>query len=119
MSKPIVAIPGYKSESGVFGGGSNYLEWVNQFGLPRIIFPYEEKVKCDLLLLPGGPDLSPTSYGELPEFKTGEQCPFRQHFFDKRLDNYIGNTPIFGICLGAQMLNVKLGGKLTQNLLKH
>ena len=119
MAKPIIGIPGYKSESGVFGVGSNYLEWVNKVGNPRIILPWEEKVECDLLLLPGGPDLNPSSYGAIPEFKTTETCVFRQYFFDKRLDNYVDNTPIFGICLGAQQLNVKLGGTLTQDLPFH
>ena len=120
-NKLIVGIPAYKNEQqNSFGVGISYLNWVSRFGLPRLIMPHEEFVEdIDLLLIPGGLDLNPSSYGEIPSFKTSNQDVFKQFFFDKRLDNYIGQKPIFGICLGMQELAVKFGSKLTQHLHNH
>lgn len=118
--KKIIGIPGYKSENGFFGAGSNHLEYLSQFGNVRIIMPYEELVKVDLLYIPGGLDLNPNSYGEVPGFKTSNQDVFKQFFFDKRLKGYVDSrTPILGVCLGMQELAVYFGSKLTQNLISH
>lgn len=113
----VIGIPGYNNaDGGSFGVGKTYLHFISHFGVPRIIMPHEEFVSVDMLLLTGGLDINPTCYGELPSFYTSNQDVFKQFFFDKRLDNYVGKTPILGICLGAQQLNVKFGGKLTQNI---
>lgn len=120
MSKKQILIPGYKSESGFFGAGSNHLEYLSQFGNVRILMPYEEIVKGDLLYLPGGLDLNPGSYGEIPGFKTSNQDVFKQYFYDNRLKGYVeSGIPIFGVCLGFQMLATFFGSKLTQNLTHH
>lgn len=118
--KPTIGIPGYASADGKsFGAGLNYLNFISHFGNPRIILPWEEKVELDLLLLPGGADLNPTSYGEVPEFSTGNQDVHKQFFFDNRLKNYVNDTPIFGICLGMQQIAAFFGSKLTQHLEYH
>lgn len=121
MKKKLIGIPGYKSESGVFGVGSNHLEYIEYLGAtPRILMPDEEfNNKIDGLYLPGGMDVNPASYGEVPSFKTSNQDVFKQYFFDNRLKNYVGKIPIVGVCLGFQMINVFFGGKLKQNLLYH
>lgn len=115
----VIGIPASKYETN-FGATLNYLEFMRQFGIPRIIMPDEEFVEVDLLVLPGGMDINPTSYGEVPAFKTGHTDVFKQFFFDKRLKNYVDNgTPIFGICLGAQQLAAYFNCKLTQHLKWH
>jgi len=116
-----IGIVGYRSEDGsLFGAGSNYLELISRFGKPRIIFPDEELVEVDLLILPGGPDIAPQSFGETPTFKTGHQDVFKQFFFEKRLSLYIdAGVPVFGICLGFQMLAVYFGSALEQHLWRH
>jgi hypothetical protein len=116
MKQKIIGIPAYSGKE-IFGCGLGYLDWISQFGIPRLIFPKEEFVKgLDMLFLPGGPDLNPTSYNAIPEFYTNSPCIHRQFFYDIRLKNYIGKVPIFGTCLGFQMLNCFFSGKLEQDI---
>lgn len=117
--KKRIGIPGWKTGDNSFGVTVPYLEFVKQFGDPVIIMPHEEIADVDALLLPGGPDLPPSSYGQLPSFYTSNQDVFKQYFFTNRLPEYIGKMPIFGICLGFQMLNVAFGGSIQQHLAYH
>ena len=116
-----IGIPGYRSEDGkMFGAGANYLDLISRFGKPYIIFPDDELVEVDMLLLPGGLDIAPQSFGAKPGFKTDNQDVFKQFFFEKRLSLYIdAGIPIFGICLGFQMLAVYFGSELEQHLWRH
>jgi putative glutamine amidotransferase len=115
-----IGIPGYKSET-TFGVGLYNLEYVASFGDPVILMPWEEYHKdLDMIYLPGGMDVNPKSYDEVPGFLTSNQDVFKQFFFEKRLWQYIEmGVPIFGVCLGMQMLNVHFGGKLVQNSFRH
>lgn len=115
----IIAIPGWSLGENSYGATKTYLKWASKFGSPRIIMPDEEFVECNLLILPGGPDLNPANYGKPPDFHAGSQDAFKEYFFRERLQNYVGKVPIFGICLGFQMLNVFFKGKLEQHLLWH
>ena len=70
------------------------------------------------LLIPGSPaDLDPALYGEEPHPRLGSVNPRRT---DGEIDMVrLGLTrglPIFGICGGAQVLNVALGGSLYQDI---
>lgn len=113
-----IGIPGYTSDTS-FGVGKTYLNFASQFGVPRIIMPDEELADVDMLLLTGGLDVNPPSYGQVPSFYTSHTDVFKQYFFDRKLDLYIqSGMPILGICLGAQQLNVKFGGTLTQHIIE-
>lgn len=118
--KLIVGIPGWRTGDNSFGCGVNHLDYISSFGNPRILFPHDEDADIDMLYLPGGPDLSPSRYGQYPGFYTSNQDVFRQHFFDALLPKYIEKgIPIFGVCLGMQMLNVIFKGTLTQDMKYH
>lgn len=120
MKRKIIGIPGWKLGDNSFGAGIMHLDYISQFGTPRLIFPEEVLVPVDLLYLPGGPDLSPFTYGQYPGFFTSNPDVHKQFFFDARLQAYIdAKTPIFGVCLGFQMLCAKFGSQLTQDLIGH
>jgi putative glutamine amidotransferase len=116
MNKTI-GIVGWKSQDH-FGVSIPYLEYLSRYGKVEILLPDEGiKEGLDLLILPGGPDVNPLSYGEVPGFKTGNQDVYKQYFFDNNLRKYIeNNTPIFGICLGLQQIGVIFGCKLVQDM---
>lgn len=118
--RPLIGIPGFLNSDKMFGVTGNYMQFANSFGDVRIIMPHEEFVEVDLLLLPGGLDLSSTSYKAIPSYQSTNHDVFKEFFFKTRLKTYIdAKTPIFGICLGFQMLNVALGGTLKQHLVFH
>lgn len=66
MSK-IIGIPGWVIEGKYFGVGVSYANFISQFGRMRVLTP-EDTVnppKLDLLILPGGADINPVTYGEI------------------------------------------------------
>lgn len=113
-----IGIVGWKTGDNSFGATIPYLNYFSKFGQIEILLPSKEIRKdLDLLVLPGGLDVNPTSYGEVPSFHTSNQDVFKQFFFDNNLESYILNgTPIFGICLGFQQLCVHFGSKMTQHM---
>jgi putative glutamine amidotransferase len=116
-----ILIPGYSTGENSFGVGKHYLEYISKFGNPRILLPSDTKVlQGDLLFLPGGLDLNPASYGQNVSYYTSNIDVHKQNFYDKMLPRYVEQgIPIFGMCLGMQMLNVFFGGTLTQHIENH
>jgi len=70
------------------------------------------------LVIPGSPaDIDPACYGEEPHQRLGPVNPLRTNFEIQlaRLAVTRG-LPVFGVCGGAQVLNVALGGSLYQDI---
>lgn len=71
--------------------------------------------RLDGLVLPGGPDVDPALYGAAPHPKAGRVDRDRDDaelaMLTAALD---AGVPVFGICRGMQLLNIKLGGTLHQ-----
>ena len=88
--------------------------------LPRSLGPFTASALLDGLdgvLLQGGADVSPTSYGEDPleERWSGDRA--RDDYETALIKESIAaNKPVLGICRGAQILNVALGGSLYQDI---
>lgn len=75
--------------------------------------------QCDGLLIPGGRDLDPLTYGERPLEGAGLDLEERSRTdFEYSLVREIirRKKPVFGICYGMQLLNVVLGGNLFQDI---
>lgn len=77
-----------------------------------------EKLKTiDGLILPGGIDVDPSSYGEAPH----ENLETTEKAFDLLEFDVLGyaenhQLPVFGICRGVQVINVFYGGSLYQDI---
>ena len=72
---------------------------------------------CDALVLQGGSDVSPRSYGEEP-LRPEWSGDRDRDLYEAALVDAARETqlPVFGVCRGLQMLNVALGGTLVQDI---
>ncbi len=71
----------------------------------------------DGLIVAGGADVDPRRYGQQAHAKTGAPREDRDAFEDALIRAALdSDLPFLGICRGAQMLNVTLGGDLIQHL---
>jgi putative glutamine amidotransferase len=72
---------------------------------------------CDGLVLSGGEDVDPARYGESPSPALGSVSRRRDEVeFCAMQAALTRQIPILGICRGAQLINVVLGGTLYQDL---
>jgi putative glutamine amidotransferase len=73
--------------------------------------------RLDGLILAGGRDVDPMSYGARADPETAEPSPERDRFelalASAALER---DMPVLGVCRGMQMLNVACGGTLLQHL---
>jgi putative glutamine amidotransferase len=82
--------------------------------------PQETIALLDGLLLAGGADIDPGSYGQAPHPETQDSVPERDEFEIALTRAAIeADVPVLGICRGMQLINVALGGTLNQHLPEH
>ena len=85
-------------------------------------FPKTLRVKhyvdaLDGLLLQGGADMSPKSYGEAPINPRWSGDEVRDAYEIELFHEFVTQgKPVFGICRGHQVINVALGGTLYQDI---
>src|SRR5512133_1495757 len=107
----------------------SYARAVQQAGGLTLILPPDDVAEAapdrwldrlDALLLAGGQDIDPASYGQRPHPETKRISPERDRFeialARAALDR---GLPLLGVCRGMQLLNVALGGDLVQHLPDH
>src|SRR5688572_9355768 len=88
-------------------------------------FPKALRVKhyvdsLDGLLLQGGADMSPKSYGETPINPIWAGDELRDAYEIELFHELVTQgKPVFGICRGHKVINVALGGKLYQDIATH
>ncbi len=75
----------------------------------------------DGLLLPGGPDIDPSLYGDVPDPAADLEVCRPLDDLELRLLGYAleQDLPVLAICRGMQLLNVAFGGQLIQDLPDH
>lgn len=104
----------------------NYVRCVQRAGGIALVLPPDSAAaedpdllldRIDGLMLAGGADVDPGSYGAEPHPETRGTWPDRDRFeialARRALER---NMPLLGICRGMQILNVALGGTLVQHL---
>ncbi|WP_326696636.1 gamma-glutamyl-gamma-aminobutyrate hydrolase family protein [Streptomyces sp. NBC_01754] len=76
--------------------------------------------RLDGLVIAGGADIDPGLYGAERDFRTGPPAHERDAWEVALLRAAMAaGVPVLGICRGMQLLNVALGGTLTQHLDGH
>lgn len=81
---------------------------------------HEYLVALDGVVLQGGADISPLAYGEAPLKPEWAGDPLRDEFEIELVQACVAaGKPVLGICRGAQLVNVALGGSLHQDIPAH
>ncbi|MFJ3305665.1 gamma-glutamyl-gamma-aminobutyrate hydrolase family protein [Streptomyces sp. NPDC086549] len=76
--------------------------------------------RLDGLVIAGGPDVEPVRYGARRDPRTGPPARERDAWELALIDAALAaGVPLLGICRGMQLLNVALGGTLTQHVDGH
>jgi putative glutamine amidotransferase len=71
----------------------------------------------DGLVLQGGADIAPQSYGETPLHPDWAGDAVRDRYEIDLFNAFVaGGKPVIGICRGCQLINVALGGTLFQDI---
>lgn len=128
MTRPFIAVPAIRSptiaglrRSGVVAA-DRIVEAIFRAGGEPYLLPPGGDVRERLryaagAVLPGGADLDPATYGQIRhEHTTG--CDPVQDAYDIAFARALLdlNLPFLAICRGMQVVNVALGGSLTQHL---
>lgn len=73
----------------------------------------------DGLMLQGGSDVSPLTYGEEPLAREWTGDRLRDEYEIELLHEFIGaGKPVLGVCRGLQLINVAYGGTLYQDIVQ-
>jgi len=130
MTRPIVGITSYV-EDAAWGYWrleaalipQMYIEAIERAGGRALVVPpsedgVEETLDAlDGLLLSGGADLDPASYGAEPDPATNNIRPERDRAELALLEGALArDMPVLAVCRGSQILNVARGGDLVQDL---
>jgi len=107
----------------------NYVDAVQRAGGLALLLPPDPQLverpgelvaMLDGLMLAGGADIDPASYGQRPHPETLQTVPERDAFEIALTRCAVEcDVPVLGICRGMQLINVALGGTLSQHLPEH
>ena len=113
-----IGLPFWKIGENSFGSTLSYVDFISKFGEIVPLMPDHEIVEdLDLLVIPGGADINPAMYGRRPGLFTQKPDIYKDYFDAMYLPKYVEmNVPVFGICRGAQAINVLFDGILIQDM---
>ena len=131
--KPLLGLTTYlqQAQTGVWNVHASYLPAIYLEGVTRAggiatllpPQPVDDAIAgrvldgLDGLIITGGRDVDPATYGQAPHPSTDEPARDRDAWEFALLRGALARgLPVLGICRGAQVLNVALGGTLHQHL---
>ncbi len=123
--RPVIGMPSRLSvKDNLFMTKGNYLNAIaHAGGIPLQLPLLSEESAAQLvsgidgLLLTGGPDIAPLVYGEQPVPRVTRTCRNNDLVELALLREAIRQKkPVFGICRGAQVINLCFGGTLYQDI---
>jgi putative glutamine amidotransferase len=116
--RPKIGLVGWSTGDNSFGATRAYLHFISMFGDPILLCPMEGiDESLDLVIMPGGKDTPPHTYGQVPGYYNSDADQFKEAFLNNNMPQYIeAKIPIFGICLGFQQLAVYFGAQLIQHI---
>jgi len=132
-SKPLIGLTTYaeRAQTGVWDTDFallpfNYVDAVSRAGGVPVLLPpvsddtdgsAEAVAALDGLVISGGADIDPAAYDQPPHPATTGTRPGRDGWEMRLLEHALSrDLPVLGVCRGAQVLNVALGGSLHQHL---
>ena len=137
MPRPLIAVPARFSESAsalryraVVTARALSEAVLRAGGEPLMVHPWapdgvadaaqvaDRLAFADGVLLPGGGDLAPSTYGEAHAHDEVYDVDPEQDAFDLAVARWAldAGVPVLAICRGAQVVNVALGGSLEQHM---
>ncbi|MEU8702443.1 gamma-glutamyl-gamma-aminobutyrate hydrolase family protein [Streptomyces sp. NPDC048680] len=135
MNRPLIGISTYLEASARWGVWdlpatllpAGYGRQVREAGGLAALLPPDSPelaasvvARLDAVVVAGGPDVDPERYGAGRDPRTGPPAPERDAWESALIGAALeSGTPLLGICRGMQLLNVVLGGTLTQHLDGH
>ena len=131
--RPVIGISSYleQAQTGVWDVPASflprvYLDAITDVGGIAVVLPPQPAdpdvaraivAGLDGIVLSGGADVDPARYGAEPHERTGAPRTDRDEFEAALLAAALeADVPFLGICRGAQVLNVELGGTIIQHL---
>ncbi|MFF7677096.1 gamma-glutamyl-gamma-aminobutyrate hydrolase family protein [Actinacidiphila glaucinigra] len=135
MARPLIGVSTYWVDSARWGGWdlpsallpAGYPLLVRRSGGLAALLPPDDPshaadavARLDGLVVAGGPDVEPARYGAEPDPRTDPPARERDAWELALIDAALAaGVPLLGICRGMQLLNVALGGTLTQHIDGH
>jgi len=112
------------SYNGKVGQTFPYMQFFSQFGYVRLISTLDKLDnivnEIDMLVTPGGADLTSSLYGKAPGTMDGRANQHYEYLDSVLLPKFVeSKKPIVGICRGMQSINCFLNGTLNQHIVGH
>lgn len=130
--KPLIGIPGNvmtpfdnkELQFNITYTPGGFVDGLQAADAAPVVFPiaaaeYAEQYvqSVDAVVLAGGQDVSPFSFGEEPSLKLNKTNPQRDEFEIAIIKEAIHHKkPILAVCRGMQIYNITMGGTLYQDL---
>jgi gamma-glutamyl-gamma-aminobutyrate hydrolase PuuD len=129
-ARPLIGLTTYRERAKVLVWDTEFALLPNVYvdavaragGIPVMLPPQEHGAqeviaRLDALVLSGGSDVGPERYQQQPHRDTKVVRPWRDDWELRLLDRALAaGLPVLGVCRGAQLLNVALGGTLNQHI---